>query len=116
MGTREWEKHCSARFEDLGSKQCGSVTYCHTLVRPGYYPFCLGSPIKLAERRLQSWCRNAALWQRMDAHLDGSPWPPACPHPLCDKSFADGQDLWVHLIDEHGIESRGAQSHEESGI
>ena len=33
---------------ELATKRCGTVTYCHPLVRPGYYPFYMNDPSLLA--------------------------------------------------------------------
>ena len=91
-------------IDTLDSKRCGMTTYCHSLVRPGYCPFCLGnSSVLLPDQRLQSWCRDAALWQHVAKHLKKTRWPQVCPHPLCDVSLRDGQDLRYHFIDGHGL-------------
>ena len=103
VGPKEWKEHCESHVEELDSKRCGTITYCHTLVRPGYCPFCLGNAAAPAHQRLQSWCRDATLWQHVDSHLDDARWPLKCAHPRCDISLLDGQDLRFHLIDEHGF-------------
>lgn len=97
VGFTEWQEHCRRHTRDLGSKRCGRLTYCHTLVRPGYCPFCLGNG------DVRSWCRDTALWEHVDGHLKDKRWPQRCPHPLCDVSLADGQDLRFHFIDDHGF-------------
>lgn len=103
VGSEEWNGHCQAHIDDLGSKRCGQMTYYHTPVRPGYYPFCLGDSTKSAGQRLQSQCRDAEVWKHVDGHLEGSQWPRRCPHPLCTMSLVDGQDLRFHFIDDHGL-------------
>lgn len=102
VGSGEWKVHCQTHLNNLVSKRCGTITYCHTLVRPAYCPFCLGHA-KLVTLRLKSWCRDHALWQRVDEHLQGRKWPVSCPHPLCDASFSDALDLRFHFIDEYGL-------------
>lgn len=102
IGPEEWKEHCQTHIIDLGSKRCGTVTYCHTLVRPAYCPFCLGTSNPTGQR-LKSWCRDHALWQHVDKHLQGSKWPKMCPHPLCDVPLKDSQDLRFHFIDDHGL-------------
>ena len=102
VGSKEWTEHCGLHVKGLDSKKCGTITYCHTLVRPGYCPFCLGEAPTPAQR-LQSWCRDAALWGHVDKHLKNTKWPLKCPHPRCDTLVVDGQDLRFHLIDDHGF-------------
>lgn len=46
VGTKECNEHCQMHVDDLGSKRCGTMTYCYTLVRPAYCPFCLGDQSK----------------------------------------------------------------------
>jgi len=104
IGSKEWEAHCQTHIDALGSKRCGTITYCHTLVPPAYCPFCLGDTSDSASQRLESWCRDYALWQHVDKkHLHGCEWPRTCPNPLCDVSLSDGLDLHFHFIDEHGL-------------
>ena len=103
VGLDEWESHCQTHIQTLNSKRCGTITYCHTLVRPGYCPYCLGDVAQSAGRRLKSWCRDHALWKHIDAHLEGQRWPLVCPHPLCDTPLGHGKDLQFHFVDEHGL-------------
>ena len=90
----EWESHCQSYLAGMATKRCGTVTYCHTLVRPGYCPFCMSDPKLLASQRLESWTRD---------HLSRCRWPRVCPHPLCDTSLKDAAALQFHLVDEHGF-------------
>lgn len=103
VGPAEWANHCQTHLNDLDSKRCGTITYCHTLIRPAYCPFCLGNTFRSARQRLESWCRDHALWQHVDRHLQGRRWPVSWPHPLCDVSLRDALDLRFHFIDEHGL-------------
>jgi hypothetical protein len=86
----------------MKSKRCGSITSCHTLVRPGYCPFCLGARLPAAER-LVSWTRDHKLWAHVNDHAGKCVWPRLCPHPLCDDLITDNQTLWQHLVDTHGL-------------
>lgn len=103
VGSKNWEEHCQTHINTLDSKRCGTITYCHTLVRPAYCPLCLRKTSSPANDRLKSWCRDDKLWQHVDTHLRGCKWPIKCPHPLCDVSLSDGLDLRLHFIDEHGL-------------
>jgi hypothetical protein len=104
VGQEAWDSHCQTHLQKLPSKQCGTITYCHTLVRPGYCPFCLGGDVsKLAGQRLGSWCREHSLWAHIGSHLVGQHWPLRCPHPQCDNHLSDEKEMQFHLIDEHGL-------------
>ena len=80
------------------------MTYCHSLVRPEYCPFCLGDAAQQsAGRCLESWRREHALWMHIDTHVERQRWPLVCPHPLCDTLLSHGKDLPFHFVDEHGL-------------
>lgn len=89
----------------MTTKRCGTITSCHTLVRPGYCPFCMGDldPAVPAFRRLESWTRDHKLWNHVQEHLGQCGWPCACPRPLCDTSSLDAGALQFHFVDEHGF-------------
>ena len=88
----EWELHCQEHLAALTSKQCGTVTYCHTLVRPGYCPLCLGEPGLLASKQLKPWSRDHKLWGHIDdEHLAHRRWPLVC--RLCDVPLKDAAAL-----------------------
>lgn len=88
----------------LTSKRCATITYCHTLVRPAFCPFCLGDRGEPACRRWESWTRETKLWAHLRTHLDVSRWPLRCPHPLCSLQVADETLLLYHLTDVHGLQ------------
>jgi hypothetical protein len=91
----EWERYCASRLAEMIIKRCGTVIYCHTLVRPGYCPFRIGdsNPDFPASRRLESWTRDHKLWTHISKHLDQCQWSREYPHPLYDTSFKDGVDF-----------------------
>jgi hypothetical protein len=98
----KWEPHCQAHLDALTSKRCGTVTHCHTLVRPGYCPFCIGKKSLPASERLKPWSRDHKLWMHVkDEHLTDCQWPLVCPYPLCDTSHDDPTSFQFYLIDVH---------------
>jgi hypothetical protein len=99
----EWEPHCQSHLAGMATKRCGTTTYCHTLVRPGYCPFCIRETALPASKRLESWTRDHKLWSHVSEHLEECRWPRVCPHPLCDTSLKDAAALQYHLVDEHGF-------------
>jgi len=63
----------------------GTVTYCHTLVRPGYCQFCLGDGALPVTKRLESWTRDHQLWNHVNDHIQTCSWAITYPHPNCDE-------------------------------
>ena len=107
VGVSEWEAHCSTHLQNWDSKRCGTTKYCHTAVRRGYCPFCLWCTSASAGKRLESWCRDQALWAHIDIHMDSQSWPGGCPDSRCKGRFADTNEMRFHLIDEHGLPRPG---------
>ena len=99
----EWEPHCALHLSSLTTKRCGTLSYCNTLVRPGYSPFRLGKKEESAAYRLQSWSRDFDLWVHVNDEVEGRRWPILCPHPLCDILLKGDRDLQFHFIDDHGF-------------
>jgi hypothetical protein len=101
---KKWNDHCQWHLCSINSKRCGSITSRHTLVRPGYCPFCLGDKGLPAAERLALWTRDHHLWTHVnDDHARTGVWPALCPHPLCDDLITDDHVLWQHLVDKHGL-------------
>jgi hypothetical protein len=80
-----------------------TITSCHTLVRPGYCPDCLGDESLPAAKRLTSWVRDHSLWKHINEHARHVVWPAVCRHLLCDDLIADEYAYWQHLVDNHGL-------------
>ena len=97
------EPHCQSHLTGIVTKRCGTITYCHTLVRPGYCPFCMSDLALPVSKRLESWTRDYKLWSHVNEHLGQCRWPRVCPHPLCDTFVEDAVALQFHLMDEHGF-------------
>ena len=87
----------------INSKRCASITYCHTLVRPAFCPFCIGDNRLSASSRWSSWTREAKLWSHLQSHLEASRWPLACPHPLCSLVLNNEISFLYHLSDVHSL-------------
>lgn len=106
----DWEPHCQAHLAAVITKWCGTVTHCHTLMRPGYCPFCVADKTIPATERLVSWARDHQLWNHVEEHLEACSWPRNCPHPLCDASvFEEPEALRYHLVDEHRFSRKRAK-------
>ena len=99
----EWEEHCQKHLESLSSKRCGSFTYCHTLIRPSFCPFCVGDDQQKASTRLSSWTRESQLRKHVESHLTQVFWPRKCPFPLCDLQLADETSFLHHASDVHNL-------------
>lgn len=57
-----WDPHCKQHLATMATKWCGPVIHCHTLMRPGYFPFCMADETLTAPERLVSWARDHQLW------------------------------------------------------
>ena len=79
----EWDQHCKTHIKSISSRRCASITYCNTLFRPVFCPFCLSDKRLPASVRWRSWTKEAKMWNHLESHLEASLWPSACPHPLC---------------------------------
>lgn len=99
----EWDEHCQMHLKSITSKRCASITYCHTLVRPAFCPFCMGDNRLDAASRWNSWTRETKLWSHLQSHLDASHWPLKCPHPLCSQQLNDETSFLYHLSDVHSL-------------
>ena len=98
----EWEPHCQEHLAAPRSKQCGTVTYCHTLVRPAYCPLCHGEPRLPASQQLKPRSRDHKLWCHInDEHLVDRRWPLV--RRLCDVPLKDAAAFQCHFADEHEL-------------
>ena len=100
---KKWEEHCKSHLKCLALKRCGPITYCGTLVRPGFCPFCTGNETLDAVSRLGSWTRETKLRDHIRSHLRGACWPHKCPFPLCNLQLNVEKSFLYHLNDVHGI-------------
>ena len=98
---KEWEPHCQSHLTRMANKRCSTITYCHTLVRPGYCPFYISETASPTSKRLESWIQDHKLWSHVIEHLEECRWPCMCPHLLCDISLKDATTLHYHFVDEH---------------
>ncbi|KAI9764363.1 MAG: hypothetical protein M1840_008501 [Geoglossum simile] len=99
----EWSVHCRQHLNSTSSRGCRSISYCHTLIRPGYCPFCLGDETLSADERLQAWTRDTGLMAHLEKHISEAHWPSICPHPLCGIQLQDEMSFWYHLSDDHNL-------------
>ena len=114
----DWNKHCQCHLKSFISRRCGSFTYCNTLIRPGFCPFCIGNDRLDASSRLGSWTREPQLRSHLEVHLKGASWPRKCPFPLCNLEFADKRLFLYHLSDVHSLKAgprKDTGLQEESG-
>ena len=99
----QWENHCDIHLANVSTRRCEMVTYCHTLIRPGYCPFCLGDQSRESSKRMKYWKRSNELRAHIEEHfrtLDEY----SCTHPMCREQFQDEMGLRYHLADIHGLQ------------
>lgn len=114
----DWEEHCQTHLDALTAKRCGSVTHCHTLVRPAYCPICIGAVSLSPSERLKPWSRDHKLWIHVNEdHMIGCQWPLVCLHPLCKSAHQDDAAFRFHLMDAHKFSrSRPATSNQKLSL
>jgi hypothetical protein len=101
----KWDEHCQSHLDSITSKRCASITYCNTLVRPAFCPFCMSNSKLPASSRWQSWTRDILFWRHLESHLEEACWPSQCPHPLCNLQL-DNEELFLfHLRDVHSLKT-----------
>ncbi|OJI99576.1 hypothetical protein ASPVEDRAFT_520307 [Aspergillus versicolor CBS 583.65] len=99
----EWEDHCKNYLQRDISRRCEIITYCHTLVRPGYCPFCLGCDRLPPSRRMDAWKRSNELRAHVNEDIKRMSDNYICSHPLCNVKFDSEMHLRYHLCDIHGL-------------
>lgn len=102
----EWYEHCQMHLKSIPSKRCGQITYCGTLVRPAYCPFCLNEEHLAAPQRWRHWIREEQLRLHLQSHLRTVSWPLQCPHPLCCNFLENETCFHYHMADVHGLNMR----------
>ncbi|KAK3168429.1 hypothetical protein OEA41_004877 [Lepraria neglecta] len=88
----------------MSSKRYASITYCNTLFRPAFCPFCLSDDRLPASSRWTSWTREAKLWSHLGTHLKASQWPMDYPHPSYSLQLQDETSFLYHLSDVHSLQ------------
>jgi hypothetical protein len=99
-GGDAWEEHCRGHLNSMTPKWCAIRVYCHTLISPGFCPYCLGNNGS-ASQRLRQWTRNCTLMAHVEQHVEQvCSWPTMC---LCGTEVEDASTLRHHLSDAHGL-------------
>jgi hypothetical protein len=86
------------------SRRCEIITYCYTLVRPGYCPFCLGTESLSPSDRMRSWKRSNELRSHVINDMKMMCGKYVCSHPMCQVEFDSEIQLRYHLSDTHGLQ------------
>lgn len=98
---RELDEHYSTHLSTL-PKNCGVVTYHHTLIKPAYCLFHLAATDLPSSQRMRPWSRDAdCLAHIKDEHLREVSWPLPCPLG-CREEHKDELFFFYHLSDCHG--------------
>jgi hypothetical protein len=100
----DWESHCADHLKSIASERCGPIIYLHTLIRPGFCPFCLGNKELPTSSRRGSWTKADMLRVHLSEHIEAICWPFTCPHPLCSLRLDNRKTFTFHLKDTHSIE------------
>jgi hypothetical protein len=93
-GGDAWEGHYRGHLSSTTPKWCAIRVYCHTLISPGFCPYCLRSN-GAASKRLRQWTRNCTL----TAHIEEEHANEVC----CNTEVKDANSILNHLSDAHGL-------------
>ncbi|KAH7175978.1 hypothetical protein EDB81DRAFT_594557, partial [Dactylonectria macrodidyma] len=96
LRSEEWTEDCRNHLS-TPLRQCGSITYRHTLVRPAYCLLCKQSEDLPPDIRMQSWDRDADAVRHME---ENHKWPWYCRQ--CDFMCPSEESGYHHLYDNHG--------------
>lgn len=100
----QWRDHCNVHLQTWQTKHCEVIIYRHTVIRPGYCPFCLWDLDFPAEERLQFWLRSGNLRGHIESqHMPGIQWPTIKPVCGFSRTFDKERELRHHLHDAHGL-------------
>lgn len=100
----QWRDHCTSHLQSWRTQHCEVIIYRHTVIRPGYCPFCLPKTDLLPEDRLQYWLRTDNLKRHIEEeHLPEIQWPTTKPICGCTQTFENDHGLRHHLHDIHGL-------------
>ena len=100
----QWRNHCDVHLQSWQVQHCEVIIYRHTVIRPGYCPFCLWDLDLPAEDRLQYWLRSDNLREHIEGqHMAGIQWSTKKQMCGCSRTFDNERDLRHHLHDEHGL-------------
>lgn len=100
--SNQWRRHCDIHLQTWETQHCEVITYRHTVIRPGYCPFCLWNLDIPAEARLQYWLRSDNLREHIEGqHLNEEQWSTKKPMCGCLRTFDTERELRHHLHDAH---------------
>ncbi|KAJ5711789.1 hypothetical protein N7488_005945 [Penicillium malachiteum] len=100
----KWREHCSSHLQSWTTLHCEVIVYRHTVIRPGYCPFCLWNMGSFAEDRLNYWLTTTNLKRHIEEqHMLERQWHGAKPICGCGQTFDNELGLRHHLHDAHGL-------------
>lgn len=99
-----WLPHCQAHLASLDD-DCGPLSHCQLVLRPGFCPFCLGDVALDASARWKGWSTIELLSEHVtkNHHSNTSAWPQCCPHPNCFTRLDNFAGLADHFDQHHGL-------------
>jgi hypothetical protein len=76
-GDAAWEEHCRGHLDTFKPTWCAIRIYCHTMISPGFRPWCLRNEGLSAAERLKQWTRNCTLMAHVEKeHIENvRSWP-----------------------------------------
>ncbi|KAJ5288305.1 hypothetical protein N7508_011080 [Penicillium antarcticum] len=102
--SHQWRDHCAEHLQSWQTRHCEVIKYRHTVIRPGYCPFCLSDSDLPADKRLDYWPRSCNLREHIESqHIPNIDWPLSKPLCGCIQTFDSERQLRYHLHDKHGL-------------
>ncbi|KAJ5291551.1 hypothetical protein N7478_000802 [Penicillium angulare] len=94
----QWRDHCSFHIQSWKTQCYEVIVYRHTIIRPGYCPFCLWNVNLDPEDRFHQWLKSGNLKQHIEEKHIGD--EPICG---CGQRFDNERSLRHHLHDTHRL-------------
>lgn len=111
----EWNQHCEEHMPSMTSLHCEVIVYRHTIVRPGYCPWCMWDDRLKAGDRMRPWLQSNKLKDHIHLHIQKMQWPAPCLHHSCEHLLDNEQACCCHLHDMHGFHNSIWQRTKGSG-
>lgn len=100
----QWRDHCSFHLQSWKTQHCEVIIYRHTVVRPGYCPFCVWDQDLDPADRLHSWLTSGNLRQHVEEqHMNGDQGGGKKLRCGCGQIFDKERELRHHLHDIHKL-------------
>ncbi|KAJ5193197.1 hypothetical protein N7449_009339 [Penicillium cf. viridicatum] len=97
------ESHCQEHLDNLSDLlRCDPMNFRNAPIKPGLYPFCLGTKREKPSKRMFQFILSPPKWHsHIEDHLKRLKLDFNCKHPACSTSFRSLEELTYHLVDTY---------------